>query len=162
MSRKDEIWKKKSCAMKNLNTSLLSSFMVSTALCTELAPSAPLKARPGPSIPQSDDRMMTISPNPIAAVVVPSYASSTKVAKGKSEILETLNPPYANPASKVNLEALTCKEGSLRSHGVKGGLPEDEFLLPDLKRLDRYIGERRIFECLDHFKTSITIVPPHS
>ena len=70
INKKELIWKNRSYPMKKLNTTPDSSFIVSTALCIELAPSAPLKAKPGPNIPHNDEVMITIKPHAMAAVVV--------------------------------------------------------------------------------------------
>lgn len=70
MSRNELIWKKKSCSMKKMKHCLDSIFIDSTALCIEFAPSPPLSARPGPSIPHKAAIVMLSRPKAIPPVVV--------------------------------------------------------------------------------------------
>lgn len=70
--RENELkWKKNSCSMKKEKHAFASCFITSTALCTDLGPSGPLSARPGPSMPHRDPMPIVSYPKPIAMVVTP-------------------------------------------------------------------------------------------
>ena len=59
--------------MKKLKQLTLSNFITSTALCTDVAPSAPLSASPGPYILVIAATIMVSMPKPMAPVVVARY-----------------------------------------------------------------------------------------
>jgi hypothetical protein len=77
--------------MKNVKHWVDSFFILSTALCIEIAPSPPLRAKPGPNITQKAAIVIQSKPKAIPQVVVERYPKVTSVEVLLS--IATLSPP---------------------------------------------------------------------
>ena len=114
-------WNDSSYSIKNVKQFVDSVFMLSTALCIELAPSAPLSARPGPSIAHYTQMSNnhTYQRGNKDCAEAEAHAASCRREETQLYRLGDLAVDWHAKAAVAE----TCKQGALSSNSLESQTP---------------------------------------
>ena len=153
MSKNELTWKHNSYNMKNIKQCFDSAFMLSTALCIELAPSPPLRASPGPSIPHFNTFKRIRQSSETYKCGNRNAQQSKSHTTGCSGKISKLNQTW-NVTVNLHAEttvAKTSQKSTLRSHSLESSGPIVQLLFSDVQSFDLQVSQGGVLDCVDHF-----------